>query len=146
VFKGISGLGSLLKQAGQISSRMEGLNEELRAQRVTGSAGGGMVEFEVNGLVEALNCRIDPQLLTQGDAELLEDLIVGAVNQAVGKAKQSHAESLKSMTGGIELPALNDAMGKFFGGQPGPDSPTGVDEEDTPTGDSQDSVESPKNS
>ena len=123
MFKGIGGLGSLLKQAGQISSRMEGLNDELRAQRATGTAGGGMVEIDVNGLVEVLDCRIDPALLAQNDAEMLEDLVVGAVNQAVSKAKQLHAESLKSMTGGIELPGLEDAMGKFFGGS-APGSPS----------------------
>ena len=123
MFKGIGGLGSLLKQAGQISSKMEGLNDELRAQRATGSAGGGMVEIDVNGLVEVLDCRIDPTLLAQNDTEMLEDLVVGAVNQAVNKAKQLHAESLRSMTGGIELPGLDEAMSKFFGG-PVPSPPT----------------------
>lgn len=116
MFKGIGGLGSLLKQAGQISSKMEGLNDELRGQKATGAAGGGMVEIDVNGLVEVLDCRIDPALLAQGDSEMLEDLVVGAVNQAVSKAKQLHAEALKSMTGGIELPGLDDAMSRFFGG------------------------------
>jgi DNA-binding YbaB/EbfC family protein len=116
VFKGIGGIGSLLRQAGQISSKMEGLNDELRSRRATGSAGGGMVEVEVNGLVEVLRCRIDPALVAQGDTEMLEDLVVGATNQAVGKAKQIHAECLKSMTGGLELPGLSDAMNKFFGG------------------------------
>ncbi len=128
--KGIGGLGSLLKQAGQISSKMEGLNDELRSQRATGSSGGGMVEIDVNGLVEVLDCRIDPTLLSQGDSEMLEDLVVGAVNQAVSKAKQMHAESLKSMTGGIELPGLEDAMGKFFGGSS--PSPSPVDDVDPP--------------
>ena len=129
MFKNIAGLGSLLKQAGQISGKMQGMNEELRAARATGSAGGGMVEIEVNGLVEVLECKIDPQLLAQGDAELLEDLMVGAVNQAVAKAKQLHAEKLQSMTGGIELPGLEDAMGKFFGQGPVDDMPEEPDAE-----------------
>ena len=124
MFKGIGELGSLLKQASQISGKMEGLNDELRVRRATGAAGGGMVEVEVNGLVEVLNCRIDPALLAQGDAEMIEDLVVGAVNQAVGKAKQMHAESLRSMTGGIALPGLDDAMSKFFGGSPPSDPST----------------------
>jgi DNA-binding YbaB/EbfC family protein len=115
VFKGIAGLGSLLKQAHQVSAKMQNLNDELRGQRVTGSAGGGMVEIEVNGLVEVLRCRIDPRLLSDGDAELIEDLVVGAVNQAVAQAKQLHAEAIKSVTGGISLPGLDQAMGKFFG-------------------------------
>lgn len=115
MFKGITGLGSLLKQAHQVSAKMQSLNDELRGQRVTGSAGGGMVEIEVNGLVEVLRCRIDPQLLSDGDTELIEDLVVGAVNQAVAQAKQLHAEAIKSVTGGISLPGLDQAMGKFFG-------------------------------
>ncbi len=124
MFKGIGGLGSLLKQASQISSKMEGLNEELRNRKATGSAGGGMVEIEVNGLVEVLNCRIEPTLLAQGDTELLEQLVAGAVNQAVTKAKQIHAECVKSITGGIDLPGLDSAMGKFFGGSNSPQAPS----------------------
>ena len=61
MFKGLTGLGSLLKQAQEISGRMKGLNEQLRARRATGSAGGGMVEVEVNGLLEVLGCHIDQQ-------------------------------------------------------------------------------------
>lgn len=133
MFKGIGGLGSLLKQASQISSKMEGLNEELRTRHATGSAGGGMVEVEVNGLVEVLRCRIDPALLAQGDAEMLEDLLVGAMNQAVLKAKQIHAESLKSMTGGMQLPGLDDAMGRFFGGSPEPETATDDETPSDPT-------------
>lgn len=117
MFKGIGGLGALLKQASQISTRMEGLNAELRGRRATGSAGGGLVEIEVNGLVEVIRCRIEPSLLAQGDAEMLEDLVAGAVNQAVAKAKQIHADAVKSITGGIDLPGLDSAMSKFFGGQ-----------------------------
>ena len=136
MFKGIGELGSLLKQAGQISSKMEGLNDGLRTQRATGSAGGGMVEIDVNGLVEILDCRIDATLLAQNDAEMIEDLVVGAVNQAVGKAKQMHAESLKSMTGDIQLPGLDDAMSKFFGGSPPSTTPT--DENQPPESNPQD--------
>jgi len=116
VFKGLGNLGALLKQAQDISGRMKGLNDELRAHRVTGSAGGGMVEIEVNGVVEALRCHIDQQLLAQGDRELLEDLIVTAFNQAVSKAKQMHAETVKSLTGGLEVPGLDQALSKFLGG------------------------------
>ena len=72
MFKGLTGLGSLLKQAQEISGRMKGLNEQLRARRATGSAGGGMVEVEVNGLLEVLGCHIDQQLFEQGDREMVE--------------------------------------------------------------------------
>jgi len=115
VFKGLANLGTLLKQAQEISGKMQGLSEQLRAQRTTGSAGGGMVEVEVNGLAEVLRCRIDPELFAQADRELIEDLVTTAVNQALAKAKQLHAEALKTMTGGLDVPGLDDALGKFLG-------------------------------
>lgn len=118
MFKGLGNLGAILKQAQEIGGRMKGLNEELRNRRVTASAGGGMVEVEVNGLMEASRCRVDPQLLAQGDCELLEDLIVAAVNQAVTKARELHAEAVRSMTGGMDIPGLDQALGKLLGDGP----------------------------
>jgi len=122
VFKELSGLGSLLRHAHEISGRVQGMTEELRSRRATGSAGGGLVEFEVNGLVEVLRCHIDPKLLAQGDQELLEDLVATAVNQAVAKAKELHADTVRSITGGVALPGLDQAMAKFLGTGPA-DSP-----------------------
>ena len=116
MFKGLSGLGSLMKQAQEISGRMKGLNDELKARRAKGSAGGGMVEIEVNGLNEVLGCRIDEQLIAQGDRELIEDLVATAVNQAMLKAKELHAEAMQSVTGDLDVPGLNEAMGKLLGG------------------------------
>ena len=119
MFKGLTGLGSLLKQAQEIGGKMKGLGDELRTRRVTGSAGGGMVEIEVNGLLEVLQCRIDQQLIADGDRELLEDLVATAVNQAIAKGKALHGEAVKSLTGGIEIPGMEEAMAKFLG----PDQP-----------------------
>lgn len=121
MFKGLAGLGSLLKQAQQISGRIKELNEELRGRRASGSAGGGMVEVEVNGLLEVLRCRIDPELVSQGDRELIEDLVATAMNQALTKGKELHAEALKAMTSGLDVPGLEEALGKFLGGN-APDS------------------------
>ena len=118
MFKGFANLGALLKQAQELGGRMKGLNDELRTRHVTGSAGGGMVEVEVNGLVEVLRCHIDPQLVAQDDRELLEDLVVTAVNQAIGKAKQLHTEAIRSLTGGLDFPGLDQAMAKFLGESP----------------------------
>ena len=69
----------------------------MKNRRATGTAGGGMVEIEVNGLLEVLRCRIDPQLFAQGDRELVEDLVVAAMNQAVAKGKQLHAEAAEGI-------------------------------------------------
>jgi DNA-binding YbaB/EbfC family protein len=116
MFKGLSNLAALIKQAQQISSHMGQITEAMKNHRVTGSAGGGMVEIEVNGLMEVLRCKIDLQLFAQGDRELLEDLVVAAVNQAIAKGKQMHAETMKELTGGIPLPSsLQEALEKFTG-------------------------------
>jgi nucleoid-associated protein EbfC len=115
VFKGLGNLGSLIKQAQQIGGQMGQMTEEMRKRRVTGTAGGGMVEIEVNGLMEALRCRIDPQLATQNDRELLEDLVVAAINQAISKGKQMHADAVRDLTGGLPLPGLNEALAKLTG-------------------------------
>ncbi|MEN6457736.1 MAG: YbaB/EbfC family nucleoid-associated protein [Thermoguttaceae bacterium] len=118
MFKGIANFGALLKQAQQLGGQMGQITEEMRKQRVTGTAGGGMVEIEVNGLMEVLRCRIDPQLSADNDRELIEDLVVAAVNQAITKGKQLHAETLRDLTGGLPLPgAFQDALAKFAGGE-----------------------------
>lgn len=113
MFKGLSNLASLVKQAQHIGGQMQSLSEELKGRRATGTAGGGMVEIEVNGLLEVLRCRIDEQMVARGDRELIEDLVVAAMNQAVSKGKQLHSEALKELTGGLELPGLQEALAKL---------------------------------
>lgn len=120
MFGALGNLASLVKQAQQIGGRLEGVTEQLRAQRVTGSAGGGMVEVEVNGLQDVLQCRLDPAALAQGDRELLEDLIVAATNQAITKARHLHSDAMKALAGGMELPGLNEALARMTGSSPTP--------------------------
>jgi len=137
MFKNLAGLGSLLKQAQNIGGQLGNLSEQLKQRRTTGSAGGGMVEVEVNGIMEVLRCTIDPALMQQNDRELIEDLVVAAVNQAISKGKQLHAEAVQDLTGGIELPGLNEAMAKFMGAAPDESSmadATEEDDEDRPQG------------
>lgn len=118
MFKGIANLASLVKQAQQVGSKMQGISEELKAKRVTGSAGGGLVEAEVNGLGEVLKVRIDPKLVESRDREMIEDLIPAAVNQAVAKSRQLHAEAMKSVTAGMEMPGLDEALANMQSGNP----------------------------
>ena len=122
MFKGLGDLASMMKQAQQIGGRMKEMGEELKKLRAMGSAGGGMVEIEVNGVGEALTCRIEPHLIEQGDIELLEDLVAAAINDANQKSKQLQADAMKSATGGLELPGLEDAMAKLTGGTPPSDA------------------------
>jgi DNA-binding YbaB/EbfC family protein len=123
VFKGLANLSSLLRQAHQISGRMKELDQELRGRRATGSAGGGMVEVEINGLMEVLRCHVDKQLVEQGDCEMIEDLVTTAVNQAIGKAKQLHMEAMQSLAGGLDVPGLGAALGEMLSEQE-PESPS----------------------
>ena len=116
MFKGIANLGAMLKQAQQMSGKLQGLNDELKTKRATGTAGGGLIEAEVNGVGELLGVRIDADLFARGDREMIEDLIPAAVNQALSRAKQLHADAVKSMTAGMELPGLDEAMSKLTGG------------------------------
>ncbi len=116
----LANLGSMLKQAQQMGGRLKQLTEELKTKRAEGSAGGGLVTVDVNGLGEVLACRIDPSLVTGGDRELLEDLIPAAVNQAVAKSKELHAEAMKSLTEGIDMPGLNSMLSQLSGGDAEP--------------------------
>ena len=116
MFDGLKNIGAILKQAQQLGGQLGQMTEEMRNRRVSGSAGGGMVEIEINGLMEVVGCRIDSQLIAQNDKELLEDMVSAAMNQAISKGKQMHAEAVRDMTGGLPLPgAFNDALAKFSG-------------------------------
>ncbi len=110
LFKGISNLAGLLKQAQQVGSRLQQVGEELKTRRAVGQAGGGMVEVEVNGLGQILRLTIDPSLVEMKDRELLEDLIPAAANQALAKAKELHGEVIKELAGGMNLPGLDEAL------------------------------------
>jgi len=105
----------MLKSAREMGGKLEGLNDQLKTQRASGSSGGGMVEVEVNGLGELLRVRIDPDLIAGGDCELIEDLIPAAANQAIAKSKQLHAEAMQAMTAGMNLPGLSEALADMTG-------------------------------
>ena len=115
MFEKLSSLGSLIKHAQQIGGQMQQLSDKLKDRRTTGTAGGGMVEIEISGLLEVLRCRIDEQLISQGDRELIEDLVAAAINQAVVKGKQLHADAVKELTGGLEVPGIQEALAKLTG-------------------------------
>ncbi len=113
MFKGLANLGSLMKQASEMQGKMEEMQENLKKVRVSGEAGGGMVKVEVNGQFQMLSCKIDPSLFQGGDQELLEDLVVSAMNQGVEKAKLAAAEEMSKVTGGINLPGMQEMLSKF---------------------------------
>jgi DNA-binding YbaB/EbfC family protein len=114
--KNFANLGSVLKQAQEMGSKIQGLKEDLKHLHAQGTAGAGLVTIEVNGLCEVLACRIDPSLLKPEDREVLEDLIAAATNQAMTKAKDLHAEAIRGLTGGMDFPGMGEMMNKLTGG------------------------------
>lgn len=110
MFKGIGDLAGMLKQAQSMGSRMKEMNEQLSAIRAIGSAGGGLVEVEVNGLGEMIRISIDSTLLEKKDRELIEDLVPAATNTALIKAKEQQARSMQDLAGGMDIPGLSDAL------------------------------------
>lgn len=107
-------LGSIMKQAHEFGGKIHEVNEKLKQVRVSGAAAGGMVSVEMNGLQEVLNCKIDPVLLKQEDAELLEELVVAAVNTAVEESRQQQAATMRSLTENIDISGLSETLGKMI--------------------------------
>ena len=97
---------NLLKQAQKIQSQVTQMQAELGERRIEASAGGGMVTATVNGRQELIALRIDPQVVDPNDVEMLEDLIVAAVSEALSRASEMAAEEMKKLTGGLALPGL----------------------------------------
>ncbi len=117
----LANLGSMLKQAQEMGAKMQSLQAELKEKRVSGVAGGGLVTVEANGVGEVLSVKLDPTLLTAQDGkvdqEMLEDLLPMAFNDAAQKAKALHAELMQDVTGGMNLPGMDEAISKLTGGQ-----------------------------
>lgn len=102
----IQNLTQLLKQAQKVQGIVSQLQANLAHRRVEATSGGGMVTAAVNGNQELVSLRIDPQLLQQGDQELMEELIVAAVNDALSRAQEVATEEMKRLAGGMALPGL----------------------------------------
>jgi DNA-binding YbaB/EbfC family protein len=115
----LANIGAFMKQAQEMSGRMQAIQEQLKTKRVTGSSGGGMVEVDVNGLGDALAVRIDASLVEKNEREMIEDLLPAAINAAQAKAKQMHAEAMQELAGGIPIAGLSDALQQLGGGNVG---------------------------
>lgn len=110
MLKGLGNLADMFRQMSslrgkmsRINEQMERVNEALKHVSAEGASGGGMVKVRVNGKLEMLDCKIDPAALADDDREMLEDLIVSAVNQAIDKARAAAAEQLSAITSDIDL-------------------------------------------
>jgi DNA-binding YbaB/EbfC family protein len=97
-------LGNLMKQAQQMQAKMAEMQERLAAAEVEGASGGGLVRATVSGKGEVKRLKIEPSLVDPKEVEVLEDLVVAAINDARGKVDAMAAEEMKQMTGGLNLP------------------------------------------
>jgi DNA-binding YbaB/EbfC family protein len=100
------GFGNILKQAQQMHAKISQLQEEMAEKRVEASAGGGMVSIVMNGRQEILSLRIDPEVVNPEETEMLQDLILAAVNEAIRKSQEMMQEEMKKITGGLSMPGL----------------------------------------
>ena len=101
-------LGGILQQAQQLQERLANVQQELATRTVEASSGGGMVTATVNGKLEVIGIRIDPTLLDSKDVDMLQDLVVAAVNEGIRSAQRLVADEMGKVTGGlgIKLPGM----------------------------------------
>jgi DNA-binding YbaB/EbfC family protein len=108
--KGMPNMGQLVKQAQQMQAKMAKIQEELGEKTVEATSGGGMVSVVANGRQEIVSLRIEPEVIDPEDQEMLHDLILAAVNDALNKAREMMNEEMGKLTKGLNLPGLPGFM------------------------------------
>ncbi len=97
---------NLMKEAQKMQAKIAKMQEELKEKTVEASSGGGMVKVVCNGQQEIINIEIEPELLEEKDVEMLQDLILVAVNEALRRSREIAEEEMGKITGGLNLPGL----------------------------------------
>jgi DNA-binding YbaB/EbfC family protein len=98
------GMGNMLKQAQQLQARMAKLKEELGAKECVATAGGGAVTVVASCDFQIKKVEIKPELISAGDAGMVEDLVMAAANQALARAQETASAEMSKLTGGFKLP------------------------------------------
>ncbi len=114
MFGNLGGLGNLagiFKQAKEMQSKMAAMQEAMASARFEAASGAGAVTATVNGRMELVDLKIRPDTAKSGDVELMEDLVKSAVSAAQRKANDGIKEEMQKVTGGLNLPGLNELMG-----------------------------------
>ena len=99
-------LGEMMKQAKRLQEKMGSLQKELESRTVETTAGGGMVAVVVNGKFELQSLKIDREVVDPDDLDMLQDLIMAAVNEGIRKAQEMAAAEMAKLTGGLKIPGL----------------------------------------
>lgn len=103
---GMGNIGNMMKQAQKIQERLVKIQGELAGKTVEASSGGGMVTVVVNGSQELVSIKIDPEVINPEEVDMLEDLVVAAVNEGLRKVREMMNEEMSKITGGIKIPGL----------------------------------------
>ena len=99
-------LTGMMKQAQKLQAKMVEMQAELGNRTVSAQAGGGMVEAVVNGRQELVSLRIDPEVVVAEDVEMLQDLILAALNEALNRSRELMAAEMSNLTGGMKIPGM----------------------------------------
>ena len=99
-------MNDILRQAQVMQNKLEKLQKEMAQNTYEAASGGGVVKAVVSGKQELLKLTIDPKALADGDAEMLQDLVVAAVNEALRISRESVEREMNAISGGIKLPGM----------------------------------------
>ncbi len=102
----MKGMGNMMKQAQKLQARMMKLQEELAEKTVEATAGGGMIKVVANGRQQILTVQIEKEVVDPEDVEMLQDLVVAAVNDVLQKSQEMVSSEMSKLTGGLNIPGL----------------------------------------
>jgi DNA-binding YbaB/EbfC family protein len=102
----MKGIGNMMKQAQKLQSKMLKLQEELAEKTVEASSGGGMVKVVANGRQQILSIQIEKEVVDPDDVEMLQDLLLAAVNDALVKSQEMVSGEMGKLTGGMKIPGM----------------------------------------
>lgn len=102
----MNNLGNIMKQAKKMQERMGKLQQELETRTIEAQAGGGMVKVVVNGKFEIVSLQIEKDVVNPDDIEMLQDLVVAAVNEGIRKSQEMASEEMAKITGGLKIPGM----------------------------------------
>jgi DNA-binding YbaB/EbfC family protein len=102
----MKGMANMMKQAQKLQAKMLKLQEEMAEKTVETAAGGGMVKVVANGKQQIVSIQIEKEVVDPEDVEMLQDLVLAAVNDALMKAQEMVSEEMGKLTGGMNIPGL----------------------------------------
>ena len=102
----MKGMGNIMKEAQKLQAQLAAVQEEVGKKKVEATAGGGMITVEVNGKQEIVSIKIDREVINPDDAEMLQDLVLAACNEALRKSKEMVQAEIGKLSAGLKIPGL----------------------------------------